>query len=286
MCFKKLFSVFYIFLSLILAVKAQQLPVLGIAGGLNNDSLFYASGFRLTGTSVSYMISPSISNEQFAANLKAIKASKCKVFMCNVLFPGRIKIAGPEVKEEQVLQYLDSVLIRAEQAGIKNLILGSGGPRRLPDKYDLVKAKKDFTALARKMADAARKHQVRIIFENLNSKETNFINTLKDAAEIVRNVNHPNFKLNADIFHMMKENESPDAILKAGKLIVYCEVAEKEKRTYPGVRGDDFRPYFQALKAIKFKGPIMIEGDSKDLNTEVPQAFNYLQKQLKDVYQN
>jgi hypothetical protein len=30
----------------------------------------------------------------------------------------------------------------------------------------------------------------------------------------------------------------------------------------------------------------MIEGDSKDLNTEVPQAFNYLQKQLKDIYQN
>ncbi|HEY0057316.1 MAG TPA: sugar phosphate isomerase/epimerase family protein [Pedobacter sp.] len=286
MCPKKLFFVLYLFFFWTLAVNAQQLPTLGIAGGLNHDSLFYASGFRVTGTSVSYLISPSISKEQFEANLKQIRAAKCKVFMCNVLFPGRIKIAGPDVNEEKVLQYLDSVLKRAEQAGIKNLILGSGGPRRLPDNYDLVKAKKHFAALARKMAMAAKRHRVRIIFENLNSKETNFINTLKDAAEIVRSVNHPNFKLNADIYHMMNENESPDAILKAGKLIVYCEVAEKEKRTFPGVTGDDFKPYFRALKAIRFKGPIMIEGNSKDLNKEVPQAFNYLSTQLREVYQN
>jgi sugar phosphate isomerase/epimerase len=53
----------------------------------------------------------------------------------------------------------------------------------------------------------------------------------------------------------------------------------------PGVAGEDFRPYLKALKDIRYKGPIIIEGRTNDLKTDVPKAFAFLSGQLKEVYQ-
>jgi sugar phosphate isomerase/epimerase len=200
------------------------------------------------------------------------------------LFPGSIKIAGPNVDEKRVLGYLDTVAGNAQKAGIPVLVLGSGGARKLPDNYDKESAKTEFAKLARKMAEVAKKHKVTIVLENLNSTETNFLNTLKDAAAVVNSVNHPNFRLNADIYHMLKENESPEEILKAKSIVAYCEVAEKDERTLPGVKGDDFKPYFSALRKINYKGPIIIEGRTKDLKKDAPAAFSFLTQQLKECY--
>lgn len=266
------------------ALQAQKIPRLGMASSLENDSLLYASGFRLIGTSVGSLISPSLNEEDFASNRKKIAALKCRLFMCNVLFPGTLKIAGPDVNEREVLTYLTAVLARAKKVGLKHLILGSGGARKLPEGYDKETAKADFSLLAKKMATLAKKHGVTIILENLNSTETNFLNRLSDAADVVRRVNHPAFRLNADIYHMMKEGEPAEEIRKAGDVIVYCEIAEKEQRTLPGVKGDDFTPYLEALKDIRLKGPIVIEGASKNLREDVPKAFVYLTGQLNTVY--
>lgn len=263
---------------------AQQHPM-GMATALENDSILYASGFKLIGTTVEKLISPTMPDSLFEEKVRMVRNMQCRVIMCNVLFPGKIKIAGPEVNETEVLNYLEAVLVRAKKAGVPNLILGSGGARRLPENYDMHKAKTDFIALAKKMADLAKRFDITIILENLNSTETNFLNRLKDAAEVVRAVDHENFRLNSDIYHMMKEDESPEEIVRAGKLIVYCEIAEEEGRTLPGINKQDFRPYLRALKQIGFTGPIMIEGNTKDLQTDLPIAMSYLQDQLREVYE-
>jgi sugar phosphate isomerase/epimerase len=265
---------------------SQKLPTLGVVESLGNDSLLYASGFRLIGESVGKMLSPALSEADFEANLRKIKQTRCKVYLCNILFPGSIKITGPQVNEQRIMNYLDTVFYRAKKANIPQIVLGSGGSRRLPEGYDYQQAKTEFTSLCRKMATVAKKHGIMLVIEALNQTETNFINTLEEAAEVVKNVNHPNFRLNADIYHMLKENEPPQHIIDAAKWIVYVELAEKEKRTFPGVMGEDFKPYFQALKSIRYKGPIVIEGRPGDLTKEVPVAYQHLTTQLKEVYAN
>ncbi len=264
--------------------QAQKIPQLGLVESLDRDSLVYASGFHLIGETVGKMLSPSLSEEQFQANLQQIKKAKTKLYLCNVLFPGSIKIAGPDVDQKKVLDYLDQVFARAKIAKVPVIVLGSGGSRRLPDGYDKVKATSDFTQLCKQMALVAKKHNITIAIESLNSTETNFLTTVQEAAAVVQQVNHPNFRLNADIYHMMKENEPPQHIIDAGKLITHVEIAEKEKRTMPGVVGEDFRPYFQALKKIKYKGPIVIEARVNDASKEIPAAYQYLTKQLQEVY--
>lgn len=263
---------------------AQQMPSLGIVADLEKDSLAYASGFRLMGVTVGSTISPSLREAQFVANLQKINKMRCQLYLCNVLFPSTLKIAGPEVNEKEVMDYFQALLARAKAVGVKHLVLGSGGARRLPDGYEAEKAKADFVTLGRKMANAARSYDVVILLESLNSTETNFLNKLSEAADVVRRVNHPNLRLNADIYHMLKEGESPEAIRNAADVIVYAEIAEKDGRSFPGKKGEDFRPYLQALKDIEFKGPLFIEGRSDDWPVDLPKALSFLTKQLGEVY--
>ena len=262
--------------------QQSQLP-LGIIASLEKDSLVYAAGFRLNGGSVGTLISPSLTAEKFQQNLDKIKKSKCKIYLCNVLFPGKMKIAGPDVDEQKVLAYVDSVFLRAQQAGVQIIVLGSGTSRRVPEGYDMLKAKNDFVAICKKLAISAQKHNVKIALENLQSKETNFLNTVKETAQVVKQVNHPNFGLNADIYHMRCEGESPQSIIDAKELLIHCEIAETEKRTVPGIKGDDFRPYLRALKDANYKGPLFIEaGFEKPSDIEL--SFNYLSKQINEAF--
>lgn len=266
------------------SIQHKTLPELGFIASMDNDSLLYASGFKFIGEAVGRTISPRLSQTAFTDNLEKFKKAKTSLYLCNVLFPAGIKIVGPEVEEERVLSYLDSVLLRAKQAEVPLIVLGSGGARRIPEDYSHDMAKADFIALCRKMAEVAAQRQIVIAIESLNSTETNFINTLKEATEIVKEVAHSNFRLNADIYHMMKESESPAHIIEAGDLIVHVEIAEKDKRTVPGVMGDDFRPYLQALHAIGYYGPIFIEARIGDAFTEIPRAYTYLEEQLREAY--
>ena len=84
------------------------------------------------------------------------------------------------------------------------------------------------------MAPLAEKYGITIAVEPLNRGETNFINSLAEGVEIIEAVKSPRVRLLCDIYHMLKEDESPDEIVKYGKHIVNCHIAEKEKRTPPG----------------------------------------------------
>jgi sugar phosphate isomerase/epimerase len=183
-----------------------------------------------------------------------------------------------------VLGYAHTVFLRAKEAGIHLIVLGSGGARRIPDGYDAIKAKDDFVQLCRKLAILAAKYGISIALESLQSAETNFLTTLKSAAEVVRMVDQANFKLNADIFHMMREGESPQSIVDAADVLVYCEIAEQQMRSLPGVQGDDFKPWLRALRKTKYKGHIFIEGNTSDPGNDMPLSFKYLTRQLEEVY--
>lgn len=262
----------------------ETIPQLGIIARLEQDSLIYASGFRMFGETVGRMLSPTLTEEQFQQNVARIKKAQSKLFLCNVFFPPTIKIAGPTVDEERVLIYADTVFSRAQKAGVPFIVLGSGSARRLPDGYDQVKATSDFILLCKKLAVLAQKYDVMIALESLQVAETNFVTSLKSAADVVRGVNHPNFKLNADIFHMSRNGEPPESITEAADVMAYCEIAEKETRSFPGVKGDDFKPYLRALRKAKYKGYIFIEGSTSNPAVDMPLSYKYLTSQVQEVY--
>ncbi|CAN5566035.1 hypothetical protein BH10BAC4_BH10BAC4_21110 [soil metagenome] len=262
-----------------------QRPPLGIAADFDKDSLVTAAGYKYLVSSIGKYISPrNVSDKQFKENLKAAKKLKVKLLAFNLFFHGDQKLVGPMVDEKALMDYTKAIFARCKAIGVKMIVWGSGGARRVPEGFDQAKATEQFTSLAGSLAVEAAKYNITIVIESLNSSETNFLNTLEEVYEVVKKVDHPNLKMNADFYHMMRENESPDIIIKAAKYIAQCEIAEKEKRTPPGTIGDDFRPYLKALKDIKYKGAIVLECNFQDLTVQAKPGYDALQKQMDDVW--
>ena len=280
---KTIFITFWITLHC-LTLPAQK-PEIGIVQDLEQDSLLQASGYHYLSESIAKCFSPkNVSDQQFLEKLQVIKKLKTKLVACNLFIPGELKLVGPDVNEASILSFVEVVFQRSRSAGLKLIIWGSGGARRVPDGFDPAKAKEQFIAIARTVSALAKKYDIVLALESINHTETNFINTLEEAYETVRKVDHPNFRLSADIYHMLKENEPPAVIEKTGAYLVHCEIAEKENRTPPGTKGDDFRGYLKALKKIHYKGKIVIECRWENLALQAAPAKRYLQQQIDEIF--
>lgn len=260
-------------------------PVIGIITGLDRDSIYSANGYKYREEGVQGSFSPrKWSEDQFQRNLALVKTFRCKVISANSFYHSYIKLVGPDRNEAAILGYADTVFRRAHQAGLKIVVLGSGDARKIPDGYDRQLAREEFVDVVRKMAVIAKKYDITIAMENLNRGETNFGNSLAEVVGLVREVNHPRFRATADIYHMLREEEPPSSIALAGKYLVHCHIAENKDRARPGKNGEDFRPYFNAMRLIGYKGLIMMECGWTDPASEAGPALTYLQGQLDEVY--
>jgi sugar phosphate isomerase/epimerase len=265
-----------------------QLPVrltTGVVTDMENDSALQAQGYKYVVESTSKLLSPkNVSDEQFNRHLQQIRNLRTPLIACNLFIPGELKVVGPKVDEAAILAYVETVFRRAQLAGLSMIIWGSGGSRGVPEGFNRMDAKAQFISMAKKIGAVAARYNIIVALESLNSTECNFINTVKEATEIVKSVDHPNIRLCVDIYHMLKEGEGPESILGANGFVVYCELAEKDGRTPPGVHGQDFKPYFQALKNIGYSGIFTIEARWENLTTQGQKAFEELNRQLAAVY--
>jgi sugar phosphate isomerase/epimerase len=258
-------------------------PEIGIAQSLEYDSLLAASGHKYLVESVGKLFSPiNVTDEQFEKNLVRIRESKVQLYALNIFIPGDLTLVGPDVDETKILVYCEKVFQRCKIANVHLIVWGSGGARRIPDGFDRAKAREQFVSIARKVGRLAKNYEIRLALENLNRTETNFINTAAETLDIVREINQSNFKLCADLYHMLRENEGPGILEKAGKDLIHCDIAEKNNRNAP--LHEDFTSYLQALKKIKYKEKIIIECRWENLEQQAQPSLLYLQNQVNKIY--
>lgn len=192
------------------------------------------------------------------------------------LFPADMKVVGPEVHLNEVTNYLEKVFVRCQQLGVKTIVFGSGDARRAPDGFAKEKAFAQLVELGRLMAIAAQKHEILIVAEPLRRAEGNMINSVTEGLQWVEAVNHPNFQLLADIYHMTEENEDAAAIVKAGAHIRHVHLANPHGRVLP-LNADefDYTPFFRALNQINYHGTISIETRAVNLAVDGPKAIQF-----------
>jgi sugar phosphate isomerase/epimerase len=179
-----------------------------------------------------------------------------------------------------ILKYAETSFRRAHVAGIGIIVLGSGKARQIPEGFSGQEARRQFVELCRKMAPLAEKYKVTIVLEPLNKEECNFINSVAEGGDIVKEVNHPNFLLLADLYHMSKEGESPESILRYGHLLRHVHVAQKAGRSAPGTTPEDFTEYFRALRRVGYRGLISIECQWQNMEKQLPVAIQALRTQM------
>ena len=258
-------------------------PPLGVCAGLNRVGLLKEHGLDYLESSVHGFLVPDQPEATFAERLAEQRKSGFPLPAANGFLPRSLKCTGPAANHDAVLRYTQTALHRAKQAGVKLIVFGSSGSRTPPGDFSLAQAERQFVALLKRMGPLAARHGVTVALEPLSRGETPFINTVAHGARIARTVDHPNIRLVADLYHMACEDEGPASFHGAAELIVHAHLAERQGRTAPGVRGNDFRPYLRALRDINYAGRLSFECRWKDMAAELPVAVRTIKEQLDSL---
>ena len=117
----------------------------------------------------------------------------------------------------------------------------------------------------RQVADEAQKRSILLGIEYLNRFECYFLNTMADAADYVRRVNHPSFRTMYDTFHANIEEKDPvGAFTKFKDVIAHFHVSENDRGT-PGRGNVPWLDTFRAVRQRDYDGWLTIEAFGRAL---------------------
>jgi len=253
---------------------------IGICGSVSGLEKIDPTAIDYVEEHVRAFLVPQESEERFSENLKSVRNAAVPVEAANCFLPGDLKCVGPDVDSEKLIRYATTAFRRAKQAGIEIIVFGSGRSRHVPDGFPTSKAEQQFVDLLKLLAPIAEENGVTIVVEPLNKRECNIITSLAEGAEAVKSCNHPNVRLLADVYHMLRDGEGPQEIVRFGGLLRHAHIAEPDKRAAPGVTDFDFRPYLSAFRQAGYDRRMSIECSWGDIKTELPVAVDILRAQL------
>jgi sugar phosphate isomerase/epimerase len=255
----------------------------GVCNSAGNWEQLKQAGCDYVEDGVGRLLNPRASEEEFQKTWADAKAKQATILACNGFLPGELKLVGPEIKHDEAVAYATKAFERAQKVGFRIIVLGSGGARKVPEGFERAKAEDQFVTFLRKLAPIAADHGITVAMESLNRSETNFGNTVAECYRFARAVDHAGFKLTADMYHMLREEEGPEILTRLKGSLVHCHVAEKKDRTPPGTAGDDFKPYLRALRELGYNGGISLECRWKTFAQELAPAVAALRLQIAEV---
>lgn len=233
------------------------------------------AGFDFIELSVG-VVKPESPDSEFETVSEIIHSSGIAPEVWNCLFPGEMKMVGPEVDSYRIERFLRTAFERIEELGGEVVVFGSGTARTVPEGFPADEAHDQLTRFLKLAGQVAGAHGITIAVEPLNSKDTNSINTITQAVELVREVDHPFVKVLVDSCHMLIENEPISAIAGAAGLIAHSHIADIG-RLHPGSGNYPTREFIEALKAAGYNGRLSVECLWKNFDIECGKAYKFLQ---------
>jgi len=255
---------------------------MGVAAPLARAAALKTLGAEFLTVGTSDLLAPDQAEDVFEKKLALLAVSPLPVLACNgFIRPKHLRCVGAEANHDPILEWSETAFRRLKKAGGKFIVFGSGGSRQLRDAWPKEKADAQFTALLKRMGPLAEKHEITVVVEQLRESECNYINHIGEGAALIRAAGHPNIRLLADLYHMTVMGDTPADLKAAMDVVRHVEIAEKGARTYPGVAGDDFRPFFRVLREAGYQGAINIEGKGED--NQIAAALKEITKQAAEA---
>ena len=255
---------------------------IGITASIDRAAELKTAGADFIVENVTRFLIPDKPDADFEPLRAKAKAAPLPVLGGNgFLRDPKLRCTGPDADHPRVLGFAEVAFRRLRELGGEYIVFGSNTARQIPEGWPKAKAEEQFIDLLRQMGPLAARHQITIALEAQQTRECNYLNHIGEAAVVVAAVNHPNIRLLADFYHMALMGDTPEDLAKAMKWVAVVELAEKEKRTPPGVAGDDFRPYLAVLAKSGFSGRLDIEASGTAAQFKT--AIETIHRQVADV---
>ena len=247
----------------------------GLCTGSENLEMAARLGFdyiECTVTSIEAM-----SSDDYNSFRSKVNQSSVKVERCNTLFPGTIRLVGPEADKSKITAYLEKAFPRVKALGGNVVVYGSGKSRMFPSDMAYTDAFRELINVTRLTGQIAAEYGLTIAIEPLNRGETNCVNSLKEGAMLEAAADLLSVGLLADLYHILKEKEPFENIVSV-KNLKHTHIALLEGRAFPTVRNSDVEAFFNALKQIGYNETMSVEGNADNLEKDAAAALKVLRE--------
>lgn len=212
---------------------------------------------------------------------KRVAASSISVEAMNSFIPGRFRITGPGADHGAIRPFLMDGFQRARALGVDVVVFGSSAARNMPEGFtDKAAATAQCADFLRMAAPLAADAGLRIAIEPLSRGEANLINTVEEGVALARMVNMENVGVLADLYHMLANGEGWEGIHDAGPLLWHCHISHRDRTLPRPGDGEDYRAFFDVLKAIGYRGRVSTEAIAKDFAAEIGPALEVLREAM------
>jgi sugar phosphate isomerase/epimerase len=156
--------------------------------------------------------------------------------------------------------YLSCLLDLCSDLGGKILVLGSPKQRSIVEGQTRDGAWKRAVDMLSSAMDKAGSLGLTICLEPLSPVETDFINTVAEGMEMVRQVNHPSLKIHLDVKAMCSEESSVPEIIRSVKADEIGHFHVNDPNLYgPGMGEVDYTPIAEAMRDVGYDGWLSVE---------------------------
>ncbi len=218
-----------------------------------------------------------LADPDFDKLLARLRDLKLPVRAAINFLPPDLKVVGPDADPARQKEYLGRAFARAQKLGLHTVVFGSGRSRRAPDGVAPRAAFDQLVDFGKRAAREAARHEITIAIESLGPDETNTINSVQQAIELVKAVAHPSFRLVVDYYHFTLAKEDPAVILQTGKYLHHTRIANPAGRAFPlDAAESDYATFFRNLRQIGYRGGVGIEARSGTLAQDGPRSATLL----------
>lgn len=176
-----------------------------------------------------------------------------------------------EIDAKELIEYSKKAIDFASQINCKNLVFGCPKNRNIPED----KSVSDIIYFFKELGDYAfSKNTIFAIEPNPTIYNTNFINTTKEAFELVKLVNSKGLKVNVDFGTILQNNENIDVVINNLSLVNHIHISEpyleiiKERSIH--------REIANKLKDSNYDGYISIEMKKQDNIEDIKKVIDYV----------
>jgi len=177
--------------------------------------------------------------------------------------PGGLSIThGDGAVRARTLDVMRGLVDLAADLGAGIMVHGSPAQRRLPEGPEAAAARERALAAFRAVVEPAERARIVYCIEPLSADQTNFITSVAEAAQIVRDLASPAIRTMIDCSSAGRgESESVAALIDRWMptgLIAHIQVNDRNRRG-PGQGEDRFAPVLAALRRNDYAGWVAVE---------------------------
>lgn len=224
-----------------------------------------------------------MSDSEFAKFCKEASASKLNFEVFSGLLPLTERFHSSSFHLDYWLEHTAKGAKRVKELGCIMIPFGAGKCRSIPDNVPQEEGKATVASIVRSFSELLQEYEIELVVEPLGPPNSNYLNTLAETNEFLKEVQHPNCSAMCDLRHMHKSHEALSEIVKYRDIVKHAHIDYPRKLTryFPSPEDDfNYLPYFQALSDAHYQGLLTVEATAVRQNFlhEASVCCEYLKK--------